>query len=147
MNKIVNSKILKDEYFQEMLEIYWPKIFDDKEKVKPKKIRSKENNFIMLLHMSETIYLNLLKKLWWEKKLWFVYLWYLQVLLNTLDFSNKVDFNIYRSYWISDAMIKSLRKKFKEAGLVKNIWRDFYINPSIARRWQETPLYVLELFK
>ena len=147
MNKIVNSKKVKEEYFEEIIEIYWPTIFEEEEKQKPKKIRTKENNFIMLLYMSETIYLNLLKKLWWEKKLWFAYLWYLQVLINTVDYSNRIDFNVYRSYWISDAMIKSLRKKFKEVWLVKNIWRDFYINPSVARKWQEVPMYVLELFK
>lgn len=138
---------VKEEYVQEIRDIYWPDIF--KEKNRPEKIRVKENNYIMFPYMSDTIYLNLLKKLsgWENKKLGFSYLWYLQVLINSTDFSNKVDFNVYRSYGISDSMIKNIRKRFKDAGIVKNIGRDFYINPNIARKWQEIPMYVLDLYK
>lgn len=139
--------ILNQEYAKEIQDVYWENVVQTQVIEKPLKIRSKENNFIMLLHMSEQIYLNLLKKLWWKRKLWFAYLWYLQILINTIDFSNKIDFNTYRSYWVSFAMIKTIRRKFKKNWIVKNIGRDFYINPSIARKWQEIPMYVIELFK
>ena len=72
---------------------------------------------------------------------------YFYVLLETLDYNNKVDFNTYYNYWVSWDMIKVIRKKFKEAWLIKKFWKDFYINPDVAVKWQNIPLYVIELFK
>jgi hypothetical protein len=151
MGKSVKSKNityeLNQEFWKDLYNTYWNEVIKKKEKAPLEKITTKENNFVMLKQMSEQLRANILKKLWWEHKLWFAYLWYLSVLLDTLDYNNKVSFSIFESFWVSKAMIKVVRGKFKELWFVKRFWNDFYLNPDIARKGQEIPVYILDLFK
>ena len=146
MNKNENCKTFRyevnQEYWKDLQETYWEKVIIKKEKEKPKKIKKpKENNFVMLKQMTDIIRKNAVDKLW------FTYFWYLQVLLDTLDYNNKINFNILLWFWVSEAMVKVVRKKLKDLWYVKRFKNDFYLNPEIAIKWTNTPLYVINLFK
>ncbi len=140
-NVVVVKYELNQEYWKDLLETYWKDIVKEIKVTEPKKITHRNNNFIMIKQLSEDFRKNLVKKIG------FTYFWYLEVLLDTVDYNNKVNFNIYKSFWVSPAMIKVLRSKFKEIGFVKRFWNDFYINPHFVKKWDSTPLYVIDLFK
>lgn len=133
--------ILNPEYWKELEDIYWNDVILKKEIEAPLKIKTNNNNFIMLKQMQVIHRKNLLDKLS------VAYFWYLMILLDTLDYDNKVDFNIYNNYDISIPMIKVIRKKYKDLWFIKKFWNDFYMNPEIARKWQHIPLYIINLFK
>lgn len=148
MNKRKKARAyIRDEYVQDLVDTYWEWVIWIDEIEEPKKITTKSNNFVILIQMSETLSNNLLKKIWWWDKMWFAYFWYMQVLLNTLDYNNKVDFNIFESHNVSKPMVSVIKKKFRECWFVKKKWHDYYFNPEFAKKWNETPLFVIELFK
>ena len=111
------------------------------------KIKINNKNYFMVNHLEVNSLQNIATHFWKGDKPWFVYLGYFYILMNSMDYNNKVDFNILRWIWLSEPMIKYIRWKLKEIWFIKRFWNDFYINPNIARKWQNIPLYIIDLFK
>lgn len=128
---------VKQEYLEDLYSTY-PNAFDIEEKVV--KI-SYDKWFIK--YMKRTIE--------WQKiildRLWVTYIWYMDLLLNSMDYDNKIDFSELRRIWVKEWMIKVARKKFIENDIIKKSWKNFYINPIIAIKWDKINPDLLELFK
>lgn len=131
---------LKNEYKQELYNTY-PNAFELKEN-NPKFVKQQglNNNFIKYMQLNEIIRKNIIKKIW------ITYFWYLMILLDTLDYSNRVEFLILKKIWISDAMIKITRKKLKDAWYIKKLWNNFFLNPMIAMKGEAVPPFIKTLF-
>ena len=81
------------------------------------------------------------------EQVWITYLWYLNILLDTLDYSNRIEFWVLKQLWISESMIKVVRKKLRDNDIVKKVWFIYYLNPKIAVKWDIIPVIVENLFK
>ena len=115
-----------------------PEYFEIKEV--PIKVKS-ESSFIKLMHINKSYYDDIIKELW------FAYLWYFTVLLNSLDYDNKVDFIELQRKWVKPWMISVCKKKFIYMGMIKKDWNNFYVNPKIAIKWETVNPNIIELFK
>lgn len=80
-------------------------------------------------------------------KLWFAYLWYFTVLLNSMNYDNQVDFSELKFKNVSDSMIKVCKRKFIEIWFIKKYWKMYYVNPKIAIKWETVNPNIIELFK
>jgi hypothetical protein len=79
-------------------------------------------------------------------KIGITYFWYLTVLLDTIDYSNRVEFWILKDIWVSEWMTKFIRKKLKDSGIIKKIGTNFFLDPSIRVKWDMLPPFVVHLF-
>lgn len=132
---------VNQEHWKELEDTYWKEVIIKKEIINPIKIKKNTNHFLMLKQMETITRKNMLDKLS------VAYFGYFMILLDTLDYNNKVDFNVFNNYWVSIPMIKVIRKKFKDIWFIKKFGNDFYVNPDVARKWQNIPLYIINLFK
>ena len=139
MNNKTKVKLkLKPEYIEDIYNTY-PNAFNKVEHTI--KINYKNNNFIKLMK----------KTVEWQKfiidNIWITYLWYMNILLDTLDYDNKLDFKYLKQVWIKEWMIKICKKKFIEHNIVKKHLSYFYLNPEIAIKWEKINPLLLDLFK
>lgn len=132
---------IRDGLWPELYDTYWDdvieKIESDSEELR---ISTKNNNFVMLKQMSVKLRSVLVEKIW------FTYFGYLIILIDSLDYTNRVDFNVLKNFWVSDPMIKIVRKKLKDANIIKKDWNYFYLNPGIAQKWEWVQDFVIKLF-
>ena len=128
--------VLKQEYLEDLYNTY-PNAFEKKEKT----IKINNNEwFIKLMKRTHK---------WQEfilKNLWVTYIWYMDLLLNSMDYDNKVDFWELRRIWIKEWMIKVARKKFLEHNIIKKVWSSFYVSPWIALKWEKMNPDLITLF-
>ena len=128
---------LKKEFIKDLYETY-PNAFE----IKEKKVRVKNNiNFIKLMKRDiET-------QKWIIENLGVTYIWYLDLLINWLMYDNLLDFWELKKLWIKEWMIKVVRKKLIDWNIVKKRWRNFYLNPMIAMKWEALDPEIINLFK
>lgn len=130
---------LKKEYIDDLYQTY-PNAFTLEHKWDIKK-NNWNNNFIKLVQMKIEIRNKIIEQVW------ITYLWYLNILLDTLDYSNRIEFWVLKQLWISESMIKVVRKKLRDNDIVKKVWFIYYLNPKIAVKWDIIPIIVENLFK
>lgn len=135
-NKIKHKLILRKEYLQDLYEIY-PNAFDIKETT----IKINYDKwFIKFMKKTEE----------WQKyilnNLWVTYIWYMNLLINSLDYDNKVDFSELLRIWVKEWMMKVARKKFIEHDIIKKQGSFYYLNPMIAIKWETINPNLLNLF-
>ena len=126
--------------WKELYDTYWDDVIEKVESTEYNRIKSRNNSFIIFKQMT------IKQKEYIINKIWFTYMWYLIWIIDTLDYNNSVNFRILKHFWVSDPMIKIVRKKFKDNNIVKKFWNMFYLNPEIAQKWDSIPDYVLMLF-
>lgn len=131
---------IRDGLWPELYDTYWDDVIEKIESTEEIRITTKNNNFVMLKQMSVKLR-NVL-----VEKIWFTYFGYLIILIDSLDYTNRVDFNVLKNFWVSDPMIKIVRKKLKDANIVKKDWSYFYLNPWIAQKWEWVQDFVMKLF-
>lgn len=134
--KKVKLKV-KDEFLKELYETY-PNAFEIKEKtIKIKQLET----FTKLM----TLHINKKKQI--VEELGVVYYGYFSLLVDTMSYSSKVDFNDLLLLWIKPWMIKVFRKKWLDFWLFKKIDKSFYVNPIYALKWDTINPLLIEHFK
>lgn len=128
---------LKNEYVKDLYDTY-PDAFEFKESNPFSKYNN--NNFIKYYQMKN------IERKYIIQKIWVTYMWYMTMLFDTLDYSNRVDFWYLKEIWISDWMIKVIRKKLKDSWFIKKVWYNFYLDPKICMKWESLPPFVASLF-
>jgi len=128
---------IKKEYIEELSEIY-PNAFEIKEK--NIKVKSNLNKFYKKM-IREKEYTK-----WIIKNLWITYIWYLEILLQSLDYENRVKFETLSELWIKPWMLSVVKKKFIESEIIKKYQGDFYISPMIAIKWEKINPDLINIF-
>lgn len=137
MENRVKRKIILREDARDFLKYNYPEAFEIKEI--PIRIKT-DKPFIKLMHINKSYYDAIIEKLW------FAYLWYFTVLLNSLDYDNKVDFIELTRKKVKPWMISVCKQKFIYMGMIKKEWNNFYVNPKIAIKWETINPNLKELF-
>lgn len=75
------------------------------------------------------------------------YLWYLNLLLNTLTYDNTVDFRALNRLGIKQWMIDVCKKKLISKWVIKKYKGDFYMSPDIAIKWEKINPDIKKLFE
>lgn len=132
-----HNLILKKEYKQDLYETY-PNAFE----VKEASIRIKNNiNFIKLMKKDPAM------QKWIIKNLGMTYIGYLTILIDSLDYSNKLNFEYLKELGVKEWMIKRTKKILVQANIVKKKDGVFYLNPNIAVKWETLDPEIINLFK
>jgi hypothetical protein len=150
LNKELQNKIIQwsyEVYNNEGEKVDIKKEIQSKEQKETLQLNINNNNFYMVKQLNIDTLTNIAKRFWKWNKPWYIYLWYFILIANSVDYNNKIDFNIFKWIWLSLPMIKYIKKKFKETWLIKKYGSDFYINPNMVRKWKNIPKYVYDLFK
>lgn len=136
-SKIKSNFSVKKEYLQELYETY-PNAFEKKEKI----IKIKQQiTFTKLITMKTE------NKILIIEKLWVVYYGYFALLIDTMNYDNRIEFKDLKKLWIKDWMIKLFRKKWTEFWLFRKHDWDYYVNPLFAIKWETINPNLIKLFE
>ena len=114
---------LKREHFQILRETY-PDSFEIVET--DVKVKSEGKNYILLMQVGKN-HTQLLMD-----TLGMTYVGYMHVLLESLDYSNRVDFNVLSLVGVTERSIGLCKQRMREANVVVKRGGNYYLNPLIA---------------
>lgn len=126
-----NKAVLVDSYTWEVID------YDSESYKKPKKITPKWLFFKKMLHITN-------KSIAWM--IWSADHSKLNILLDTLDFDNTIDFWCLEDLY-SSTSIKNFRSKIWKIWFVKKKSSRWYMNPIVAIKWWEIDPVLSDLFK
>ena len=104
------------------------------------KVYSQRDNFCKFMQNPLEIQKYLLDKIG------ITYLWYLELLINTLNYDGIIDFKALKRLWIKQWMIDTCKKKLIDSWIVKKFDGDFYRDPKIAVKWETVNPNLYNLF-
>lgn len=130
--------ILKPEYYEAVRDVY-PDAFDTNERTV--KISYAKDHFYKSMQLEHEILKNLLKDLW------ITYYGYFQVVLHSMNYDNIIDFRSLTRLWFKKWMIDLCKRKFSGLNMVRKYEWDWYVNPSIAVKWEHINPDLTKLFE
>ena len=133
--EIKSNYKIKKEYNMEN----YPWMYEEKD--------DKERNFYLKSFMKKTMNTKEIKSII-IKNIWTIYLWYLFIVLDYLEYDNSIRIERLSEEWIiSLSMIKNcIKPKFKKSGLIKKSKWKYYLNPIIGIKWTSVSIELINMF-